>query len=134
MKTIEISDEIYSKLIKLATEMTTQDMRATRMPHMFQIRTSEEVAAYEGCGETKWINEEGDEVSEDYQDARGIQVTTENKDQNMFFTAKACQEHIDSNRYHYNKPVVFLNHAWRNPEMELVSIFLCGLVGKPMHT
>ena len=37
-KTIEVSDEMYDKLIELATEMTTQDPRGTRMPHMFQIR------------------------------------------------------------------------------------------------
>jgi hypothetical protein len=53
---------------------------------------------------------------------------------NHFLTAKACQEHIDRNDYHSNKPVTYLNHAWRNPEMELVSEFLCGLVGKKMHT
>ena len=38
MKSIEVSDEMYDKLISLATEMTTQDPRGTKMPHMFQIR------------------------------------------------------------------------------------------------
>ena len=38
MKSIEISDEMHAKLIELATEMTTQDPRATKMPHLFQIR------------------------------------------------------------------------------------------------
>jgi hypothetical protein len=43
MATIEISDEMHAKLIELATEMTTQDMRGTRMPHMFQIRDYKQV-------------------------------------------------------------------------------------------
>jgi len=28
----------------------------------------------------------------------------------------------------------YLNHAWRNPEAELVSTFLCNLIGKDLHT
>lgn len=186
MKTIEISDEMHAKLIALATEMTTQDMRCTKMPHMFQVRTRMEVPAYEGCGEEIWVNMDGDTLRNDdeirelikeelYQndesfyignfetnadldkalnekvgkmssddldeyidthnndDWRRVAVTTEDKYVNTFFTAKACQEHIDSNHYHYNKPDVYLNSAWRNPEMELVSEFLCNLVGKSNH-
>ena len=54
---------------------------------------------------------------------------------NCFLTAKAAQEHLDSNHYHYHKEAdVYLNHAWRNPEADLVSEFLCGLVGKKMHS
>lgn len=35
----------------------------------------------------------------------------------VFFTAEACQKHIDENHYHYNEPVVYGIGAWRNPEM-----------------
>ena len=180
--TIEITDEMHAKLIELATEMTTQDMRCTKMPHMFQIREQKEVAAHEGCGEIIWIDTEGDclrseeeiknfivehlyenderilevdysegkekalelyeemdELDElnDYledREYRLVSVTTEPSHKNTFLTAKACQEHIDKNHYHYNEPIVYLNHAWRNPEMELVSTFLCSLVGKKMHS
>lgn len=52
---------------------------------------------------------------------------------NAFLTEKACKEHISRNDYHYNNPIDYLNHAWRNPEMELISDFLCSLVGKPIH-
>ena len=65
---------------------------------------------------------------------RRLEVTTEDRYQNTFFTAKACQEHIDSNDYHYKSPDVFLNHAWRNPEMELIATFLCELSGGKLHT
>lgn len=172
MKNIKVSDEMYEKLIALATEMTTQDPRATRMPHIFQIRTTEEVAAPEGCGEEFWFDEEGTKLDTDKEIKEAIinikkwnneddeevdrlfndldeeeiddlllqnnyfkmSIQNEYKYQNCFLTAKACQEHIKANNYHYNKPVDYLNHAWRNPEMELVSEFLCGLVGKKMHT
>ena len=53
--------------------------------------------------------------------------------QNAFFTAKGCQDHIESNSYHYSKPVNYLIHANRNPEMELVTTFLCELVNKKIH-
>jgi hypothetical protein len=54
---------------------------------------------------------------------------------NSFLTAKAAQEHLDKNYYHYHKNAdVYLNHAWRNPEADLLSEFLCGLVGKEMYT
>lgn len=54
--------------------------------------------------------------------------------ENCFLTEKACKEHIESNHYHYTDPKDYLNHAWRNPEMELISKFLCGLVGKEIYT
>jgi len=46
---------------------------------------------------------------------------------NAFFTAKACKEHIESNHYHYNEPTDYLNFAWRNPEMDLISNLLIHL-------
>ena len=53
-----------------------------------------------------------------------VNVETKKKYINTFFTAKACDEHIRLNHYHYNNPRSYLNHAWRNPEMDLVTEFL----------
>ena len=170
MKTIEVSDEMYEKLIALATEMITQDPRCTRMPHMFQIRTKKKVydSGLNGT-EVIWIEDGINEIEtkedmleylektgvdipenfdniwednwdldefidENCPDLRKCSYSWEYEYQNCFLTAKACKEHIESNHYHYNEPVDYLNHAWRNPEMELVSEFLCNLVGKPMYT
>src|SRR5574343_133186 len=47
--------------------------------------------------------------------------------QNAFLTAKACKEHIERNHYHYHKPVDYLQHAFRNPELEMVFKFLSEL-------
>lgn len=60
-------------------------------------------------------------------------VSDEMEFSNSFFTAKACQSHIDLNHYHYTEPIVYLNSSWRNPEMEMVSEFLCNLTGKTNH-
>lgn len=170
MKTIQVPDEMYAKLMALANEMVKQDPRATRMPHLFQIRTTEEVAAYDGCGEQVWVDDEENKLDEkDIKEkvinnqnwgllpkstatrkykfldefevesiledigCRKLNVTNEYRYQNCFFTAKACKQHIKQNDYHYNQPTDYLNHAWRNPEMELVATFLCSLVGKPMY-
>lgn len=180
MKTIEVSDEMYNQLIALATEMTTQDPRCTRMPHMFQIQTRYKVYDWGLNGDTKcYINGETEietceeliDLLKDYDieypsdiekmwednwwssddekfegkdlnefigevlpDLKECSYSWNYKYENTFFTAKACKEHIESNHYHYNDPKDYLNHAWRNPEMELVTKFLCGLVGKEMHT
>jgi hypothetical protein len=52
---------------------------------------------------------------------------------NAFFTAKACEEHIKYNNYHYNEPRSCISYAFSNPELELVFKFLCGLTGKEMY-
>lgn len=180
MKTIEITDEMYDKLIELATEMTTQDPRATRMPHIFQIQEKKKVYDWGMNGDNRiWVDQssqteiatqdefldyldhlgmlpEDEEerekklieyseiwnddwensywIEEHCPDLKECSYTWEYVYHNHFLTAKACQEHIRLNHYHYNEPKDYLNHAWRNPEMELVSEFLCGLVGKKMHT
>lgn len=63
MKTIEIADEVYDKLISLATEMTTQDPRGTRMPHMFQIRDWKKQYDWNLNGDTTiWVDDYGLEI------------------------------------------------------------------------
>lgn len=179
MKNIEVSEEMYNKLIELATEMTTQDPRATRMPHMFQIRDWKRVYDFNLNGDVSfWMDRTGDpreiESLEDLLDylnemdiehdpdeieqlwmLRDVNYDTDLNDWieencpelepctysmepvyvNCFLTAKSAQEHLDSNYYHYHKNAdVYLNHAWRNPEMDTISEFLCSLVGKKPHS
>ena len=173
MKTIEVSDEVYAKLIDLATEMTTQDPRGTRMPHIFQIRDWKKVYDWGLNGDTHiWVGDYGTEIEtleqfKDYLKDKQVEIpenvqeiweddfywsmeefleeknldlkqcsyTLEPVDVNSFLTAKAAQEHLDRNYYHYHKNAyVYLNHAWRNPESELITEFLCSLVGKSIYT
>jgi hypothetical protein len=174
-KTIEVSDEMYGKLIELATEMTTQDPRGTRMPHMFQIRdwkkvydaelngdvsifldrgygieieTVEELIDYLTENEIEfnedeirdmWVNDKNfglpDWIDDYAPDLQQYSYSLEPAHTNCFLTAKAAQEHLDKNYYHYHKDAdVYLNHAWRNSEADTISTFLCGLVGKGLHT
>jgi hypothetical protein len=172
MKTIELTDEVYTKLIDLATEMTTQDMRGTRMPHIFQIRDWKKVYDWSMNGDTHiWVNDYETEIEtveefKFYLEDNGYKIP-DNFDElwnndywwdmeefieennielkqcsyslepiytNCFLTAKAAEEHLRLNHYHYHKNAdVYLNHAWRHPEAELVSTFLCGLIGKEMY-
>ena len=48
MKTIEVTDKMYEKLIELSKEINNQDNRATRMPYFFQIQTDEKRIVSEG--------------------------------------------------------------------------------------
>ena len=70
MKTIEISDEMYGKLVELSKEMNSQDHRITAMPYIFQIQTDEIVYVPDGCGETVWVSIDGDGVLEDAQEEK----------------------------------------------------------------
>lgn len=60
-------------------------------------------------------------------------ITTQKRYTNAFFTEKACVEHIKANDYHYSSPRDYLNHAFRNPEIEGVMKFLCELTGGKLH-
>ena len=170
MKTIKVSDEMYDKLISLATEMTTQDPRGTKMPHMFQIRDWKKQYDWGLNGDTHiWVGDYDEEIEtldefKDYLENNGFGIPENIEDiwndhwdmedwvesnnielkqcsyslvpeyTNHFLTAKAGEEHLRLNDYHYHKDAdVYLNHAWRNPEMEILSEFLCGLVDKEPH-
>jgi hypothetical protein len=170
MKNIEVSEEVYDKLIGLAKEMTEQDPRGTRMPHMFQIRDYKKVYDWGLNGNTSiWVGDYQEEIEtldefKEYLESNVITIP-ENLEEiwgdhwereefiegncpelkacsysmepvytNNFLTAKAAEEHLRLNDYHYHKDAdVYLNHAWRNPEMDFISEFLCSLVGKTPH-
>ncbi len=73
---------------------------------------------------------------EDYKKDLGIEevhTAVEKTYTNAFFTEKACRKHIEANYYHYNNPVSYLKHAFRNDEMKLVMKFLCELSGGELH-
>ena len=166
MKNIEVSDEIYDKLIELSKELNSQNHRGTAMPYFFQIQTKKEVAVPEGCGNECWYCdgskiETDEEIKEtifnwkdwergnpdventfmSLEDWEKEEILEEsgwqkgyydyvNQYENSFFTEKACKEHIQANAYHYHSPVDYLSHAFRNPELELVLNFICGLTGE----
>lgn len=56
------------------------------------------------------------------------QVPADGLNVNTFFTEEAVKRHIAQNHYHYIAPQVFIVHAWRNPEMEMIHKFLKELV------
>lgn len=64
---------------------------------------------------------------------RKYDITTEDVYTNAFLTEKACKKHISANSHHYNQPQDFLTHAFRNPELEKLFEFLCGLTGQKPH-
>ncbi len=43
MKTIQVSDDLYARLLAIAQQIQTQDNRATATPYMFQIQTPHKV-------------------------------------------------------------------------------------------
>jgi hypothetical protein len=49
MKTIEVSDEMYEKLMEISKEMNSQSNRGTAMPYFFQVQTKNPIYFVE-CG------------------------------------------------------------------------------------
>ncbi len=91
--------------------------------------------AWDSWKNSFWNDDLKDWLEEHVPDLEEYSYSLEPEYTNCFLTAKAAQAHLESNYYHYHKNAdVYLNHAWRNPEAELVSTFLCGLIGKEMHT
>jgi len=160
MKKIEVSDEIYTRLIEISKEMKSQDNRYTASPFFYQIRTTKEVPVPEGCGEEKWIDEDGVEVSKEEMEEQLVEnrnmsydskvefnnLTDAEKEyeyeeegfrkvwfnydynyENCFFTESAANSHLKVNKHNYIEPVTYVNHAYRNPEMEFLHKFLFNL-------
>jgi hypothetical protein len=164
MKTIEVSDEMYEKLIALSNEMNNQDHRCTAMPYFFQVRETKRVYGVDpdyGSDGYMWVRDgaientkesmiqalENDEIEFDKENATKSYLEllmeengfnkgyykNEEVYSNCFLTEKSCKEHIQANKYHYEEPVDYLSHAFRNPDMELISQFLCELTGGKIH-
>lgn len=51
-------------------------------------------------------------------------VDIKHKYSNAFFTEKACRKHIEVNRHNLNNPKTYLDHAFRNEEMDMMFKFL----------
>jgi hypothetical protein len=169
MKTIEISDEMYEKLIALSNQMNSQDHRATAMPYIFQVRETKKVYGVDSEFSFDgfiWVSDECSEISAQ-SDIKSMIEALENNEvdfdkentsesdleilmeengyhkiyykneevySNAFLTEKSCKEHIQANLHHYKNPVDYLSYAFRNPDMELISKFLCELTGGKIHT
>ena len=139
----------------IGKEMAKQNNRATQYP-MFVVYHEVERAVPDGCGESRrkpemdsslmcdkcCEMEEANENPPDYcpdcdEDCFwNCEVEPEpDLTPGVFFTAEACQKHIDENHYHYQKPVVYGIGSWRNPEMQLVQKHLLEIAGEkiPSH-
>lgn len=143
-------------LKKIGEEMISQDNRMAQFP-LFVVQ--EDVLTYVGysgnwdtrqraeeiedddlCENCSELWENGGDMPDDCDDCdigafNYFMVERRmNDDPGVFFTAKACEEHIEANHYRYNNPKCYGIYAWRNPEMAAVMQYLCSLAGEvPKH-
>lgn len=145
-------------LEEIGKEMAVQNNRATQFP-LFIIMADVERAVPEGNGEKR----RKDSDYQDFYRGMCAECSTKHEEDGtqpdyceecdpdcfwdceisqepdlragVFFTAKACQEHIIENHYHYTNPQVYGIGAWRNPEMQQVMFHLIEKAGKevPSH-
>lgn len=172
MKTVQIPDELYDKLIDLANEYVNQDNRSTADPLYFSIEQQIPMPCPEDEGDFEaYYNNDGGCIrdisdverylsEEDYELifedllAKDIQFVSDEFDEfmndclpeftklsmkyepvykNCFLTAKSCDAHIAQNHYHYsNSARSYGEHAWRNPDMEII-VKLLRTLGKVKH-
>lgn len=64
-----------------------------------------------------------------YDLVRGAPITL---NQPVFLTNKSIEDHINRNSHHYSDPSVYVDQAWRNPDMELIYEFFSELIGKDL--
>ena len=53
-------------------------------------------------------------------------------DLNVFFTRKAYDKHVRANSHRYNTPKPYINHAFRNPELEQL-LEIVGVLGQSIE-
>lgn len=70
MKTIQVTDELYNKLMEMSKKMNTQSHRATAMPYFFQVMETKRIygidSDYDNDGFV-WVKD-GDEIEPNRED------------------------------------------------------------------
>lgn len=123
-------------------EMSVQDHRSTQFPLFVVMEDYEQIVPWgygnqrrrEGdeldsqnlcdkCKELWLADEDLPETCEECDEEAFVTVEIQERPNLMagvFFTAKACEDHIKANGYHYNNPRSYGISAWRNEEMQEV--------------
>ena len=77
-----------------------------------------------GAHTSKWVL---DYMLMELLDFKKYYINTNYTYSNIFFTSKACDEHIRINKHYLKQPLNHLNHAYKNKEMEMIFKFLLEL-------
>lgn len=138
MKTIVISDKTADFLKTLNKRIQTQDNRATASPYYFCVRCVSETPVPDGfTDEIRYVHdgssfteEELKQYCEDNEldfepfknnkcDKYCVRDVAEFK--NFFFTEEGYNQHMNLNQHnygHYKEVSSYVDHAFRNPELE----------------
>lgn len=141
----KITEQELREIKKLQNRLKEQDPRGTALPIWFLLQDvieefdpvndgeyyiycdSDACETYRGNTPEeilKDMNLEDDEDKEkllsDIED-NCYPAKTKYETQRIFITEKAANDHLKANYYHYtSKARIYVDHAWRNPEMELI--------------
>ena len=137
-----MTNNILAELKKIGSEMNTQDNRSTQFP-LFVIQVLKKVYKENGneterrdidyidtndlcenCARNYDKGGDFPDVCDECPSSLFISFDEEwqfDLRPGVFFTAKACEDHIAQNDYHYDKEIrSYAIGAWRNPEMQSV--------------
>lgn len=154
MKTIEVTDEQFEALKKIAGLLKTQNNRITAEP-IWCIYERKRVVKPAGCGsESGWIidgdllsEEEANDLAEEWREDKeneaedltdgeiildklegvGCDFSIEEVlvgEGQYYFTEEEAELHLRSNKHHYGDAFTYVQSAWRNPEWALIRAVL----------
>jgi len=151
MKNIILTDEQHDFLINLSKELHSQNSRITVDP-IFCVYQLERF--YNEDGEHECYTCDGEEIDAEFVRESIVQYRKDNAgihssddwvikelcyrklcydfkevpvSGQYYFSEKAAQRHIDQNSYHYNKPFVYIESAWRNYEWQKIREIILNL-------
>lgn len=144
-------------LLNLSREMRTQNNRCTQHVLFVVMEDVRHYCGHDGnwsdrerksdpdlsdlCEQCAKLSENDESMPDDCDDccSSAFDYFTTEQEPNLtpgvFFTAKACEEHIAENHYHYKNARSWGIGAWRNPEMQVVMQHLLKMTGEdiPSH-
>ena len=136
--------KIPQELREMGKLILTEDNRATAHP-IFVVRQYRRIHGMDpnyGEDNYEWVHTQDHEFSlpsdgalEEYLDSEDGDITEFEKvyyldievNVQPFFTEKAAQRYINSNKHNLTKPYIYVECAYRNYEWQLIREFLMGL-------
>ena len=143
MKTIELPDSLADALIATGKELATQNNLSTAWPIWYVTEIKKHYLPVEGewehkervhpdvldedelCTTCSELLEDGKDLPDDCYKCGTEAFAYYNEEREFtsygsefFLTQKACQEYIDANAYHFDRPKPYAGSAFRNHEIQ----------------
>lgn len=140
-RSITISEEDYKFLHDFVHTLNTQERLGTAQPVRYTIQSKqwEPIPEEYGYDKVEYYNPDDSEaryVSKEAAQKDGVDdpdvvyLRARWVDREHFFTQEAAEQHLRSNHYHYTEGRIYVDHFWRNPQVNRLLKTIATLTGK----